>query len=224
LDPERSLNLEFGVRHRLNERHAVSLSAFRNDIDDLIEFVTLSYDPFVGENRNVDEARIEGVEAAYEYSGELWNARVQAVLQDPRNLTTDEQLYRRARQSLTVSVQRAFGPVVLGLDVLATGDRKDVGFPEPVTLDGYVLANLNATWQATRTVAVAARIENLLDEQYELAHTFNTPDRGLYLTLRYAPGARAPAVASRATGPTTSAGAYTALASRSDREQPWATD
>ena len=47
----------------------LSLAVFRNDIDDLIEFVTLSYDPFEGENRNVDEARIEGIEAAYEFAG-----------------------------------------------------------------------------------------------------------------------------------------------------------
>ena len=224
LEPEQSLNLEIGVRHGFSERHAVSLAAFRNDIDDLIEFVTLSYDPFTGENRNVDEARIDGLEAAYEYSGKNWNARVQAILQDPRNLTTDQQLYRRARESLTVSLQRAFGPVALGLDVLATSDRKDFGFPQPVTLDGYVLANLNATWQATRTVAVTARVENLLDEQYELAHTFNTPDRGLYLTLRYSPGVRAPAVVSRKADLTTNAGAYSAQESHSDREQPWVTD
>jgi vitamin B12 transporter len=224
LEPERSLNLEFGVRHRLNERHAVSLSAFRNDIDDLIEFVTLSFDPFVGENRNVDEARIEGVEAAYEYRGGPWSARIEAIHQDPRNLTTDEQLYRRARNSLTVSAQRAFGPVSLGLDVLATGDRKDFGFPEPVILDGYVLANLNATWQMSRAIAVTARLENLLDEQYELADNYNTPDRGLYVTLRYAPGARAAATVTDAPVPTAASGAYSAIASRRDREQPWVTD
>lgn len=223
LDPERSLNLEIGVRHRLNDRHALSLAAFRNDINNLIEFVTLSYDPFVGENQNVDEARIEGVEAAYEYRGESWSARVEAIHQDPRNVTTGEQLYRRARNSLTVSAQRAFGPVTLGLDVLATGQRKDVGFPEPVTLDGYVLANLNATWQATRAVAVTARIENLLDSQYELADTFNTPDRGLYLALRYAPGPDGPVAAARAADPV-AAGAYSALSSRSDREQAWVID
>jgi vitamin B12 transporter len=223
LDPERSLNIEFGVRHRVNEHHALSLAAFRNDIHDLIEFVTLSFDPFVGENRNVDEARIEGVEATYEYSAGPWRARVEAIHQDPRNLTTGQQLYRRARSSLTVSAQRAYGPVTLGFDVLATGQRKDVGFPKPVTLDGYVLANLNATWQATRAVAVTARIENLLDSQYELADTFNTPDRGLYLALRYAPGPRAEVTSSRGPDPAT-AGAYSALASRSDREQAWATD
>jgi vitamin B12 transporter len=188
LEPERSLNLEAGVRHRAGS-HTFGLSAFRNQIDDLIEFVTLSYDPFTGENRNVDEARIEGVEAAYEYTAGPWSARVEAIVQDPKNLTTDEQLYRRAKESLTVAVARTFGTVDLGVDVLATGERLDFGYPEPVTLDGYVLANLTARWRATRSLAVIARVENVLNEQYELANTFNTPDRGLYLSLRYSPAA-----------------------------------
>jgi len=55
-----------------------------------------------------------------------------------------------------------------------------------VTLDAYVLANLSARWQVTPSVTLVGRVENLLDEQYELAHTFNTPDRGLYVSLRYA--------------------------------------
>ncbi len=188
LKPESSLNLEAGVRHRIAGGHTVSLSAFRNDIHDLIEFVTLSYDPFMGENQNVDEARIEGVEASYEYAGGPWSARVEAIYQDPKNLSTDEQLYRRARQSLTVAVTRSLGPVDLGLDVLATGQRKDFGFPEPVTLDGYVLANVTARWHATHSLTLVARLENALNEQYELAHTFNTPDRGLYVSVRYSPG------------------------------------
>jgi vitamin B12 transporter len=188
LKPERSLNLEAGVRHRIAGGQSLSLSAFRNDIDDLIEFVTLSYDPFEGENRNVARARIEGIEASYEFVGGPWSARVEAIYQDPKDLTTNEQLLRRAKESLTVAVTRAFGPVDLGIDVLATGDRKDFGFPQPITLNGYVLANLTARWRATRSVTLVARLENALNEQYELAHTFNTPDRGLYVSVRYSPG------------------------------------
>jgi vitamin B12 transporter len=190
----------------------VSLAAFRNDIDELIEFVTLSYDPFAGENRNVDEARIEGIEAAYEFADGPWRARVEAIHQDPRNRTTDTQLMRRARDSVTASVQRAIGPVSLGMDVLAAGERKDFGFPKPVTLDGYVLANLTASWQVTRSLALMGRIENIFDEQYELADTFNTPDRGLYVSVRYAPGR-------------SDTGAATASVARQSRqEQTWATD
>ncbi|MDH4105747.1 MAG: TonB-dependent receptor, partial [Gammaproteobacteria bacterium] len=98
-------------------------------------------------------------------------------------------LLRRAEESLTVNLTRAFGPVLLGLDVLATGDRKDFGFPTDATLDGYVLANLTASWQVNPALALLARVENLLDEDYELARSYNTPDRGVYVAMRYAPGA-----------------------------------
>ena len=75
----------------------------------------------------------------------------------------------------------------LGLDVLWAGDRTDLGATGPITLESYVLANLTAQWQATPSLALVARVENLLDEDYELVSTYNTPDRGLYLTVRYAP-------------------------------------
>ena len=187
LQPERSRNYEVGVQHAVTPRQSVRLSAFENDIDDLIDFTVLSYDPFVGINQNVAAARIRGVEATWQYAGPAWQARVEAIYQDPRDLTDDSQLLRRAEQSLTIALGRAFGPVLLGLDVLATGERMDYGFPEDVTLDGYVLASLTAQYRATPELTLLARVENLLDEQYELADTYNTPDRGLYLTVRYAP-------------------------------------
>jgi vitamin B12 transporter len=189
LQPERSRNYEVGVQHALTPRQGLRLSAFENDIDDLIDFTVLSYDPFVGINQNVAAARIRGIEATWQYAGPAWQARVEAIVQDPRDLSDDSQLLRRAEQSLTVALGRAFGPVLLGLDVLAAGERMDYGFPEDVTLDGYVLANLTVQYRATPALTLVARLENLLDEQYELADTYNTPDRGLYLTARYAPPA-----------------------------------
>jgi len=227
LEPERSRSFEAGLRHGLGERHSFALAVFRNDIRDLIEFVTTSYDPFAGENRNVEAARIDGIEAAYEYAAEPWRARVEAVHQDPRNRTTGGLLLRRSRDSVTVSVQRRVGRLELGLDVLAAGERKDFGFPQPVTLDAYVLANVSARWRVTPSVSLVGRIENVLDEQYELAHTFNTPDRGLYLALRYEPGARGTAdraAASSRPVPGAADGAYS-TASRPHRpELAWAID
>jgi len=187
LEPERSRNYEVGVQHAVTPRQSVRLSAFENDIEDLIDFTVLSYDPFLGINQNVAAARIRGVEATWQYAGSAWQARVEAIHQDPRDLGDDSLLLRRAQQSLTVALGRAFGPVLLGLDVLATGERMDYGFPEDVTLDGYVLANLTVQYRATSALTLIARVENLFDEQYALADTYNTPDRGLYLTARYAP-------------------------------------
>jgi vitamin B12 transporter len=189
LKPERSRNYEIGVRHALTPQQALALSAFHTDIEDLIDFTVLSFDPFEGVNQNVAEARIRGIEASWIYTGSLWQARVEAIYQDPRDLADDSRLLRRAQESLTVGLTRAFGPLRLGLDVLATGDRKDFGFPQATTLDGYILANLTAEWRATPSLSLIARVENLLDEDYELAGTYNTPNRGVYVSMRYAPGA-----------------------------------
>jgi vitamin B12 transporter len=189
LKPESSRNYEVGVKHALTPQQSLSLSAFHTDIEDLIDFTVLSYDPFEGINQNVAEARIEGIEASWVYTGSLWQARVEAIYQDPRDRADDSRLLRRAQESLTVGLARAFGPVLFGLDVLASGDRKDFGFPQDVTLDGYVLANLTAQWRVTPGLSLIARVENLLDEDYELADTYNTADRGLYVSMRYAPGA-----------------------------------
>ena len=146
-------------------------------------------DPFAGQLENVDLARIQGIEAAWEYAAGPWQARVEAIHQDPRNLTTGERLLRRAENSLTINASRRLGTVDLGVDLLATGERKDFGYPEPVTLSSYVLLNLTARWRATPALTVTARLENALNEQYELADNFNTPDRGLYVTVAYSMGA-----------------------------------
>ncbi|HET9695153.1 MAG TPA: TonB-dependent receptor [Steroidobacteraceae bacterium] len=187
LEPEQSRNYEIGLRHALTGRQTLEVSAFQTDIEDLIEYVVTDFETYEGQNRNVAEARIRGVEAAWRYAAEAWQVHVEAIYQDPRNRDDDSLLLRRAQESLTAGVTRAFGPVQLGLDVLATGERQDFGSPDPVTLDGYVLANLTAQWQATPSLALVARVENLLDEEYELASTYNTPDRGVYFTVRYAP-------------------------------------
>ena len=39
------------------------------------------------------------------------------------------------------------------------------------------------------SLSLVARVENLLDEDYELADTYHTADRGLYVAVRYAPRA-----------------------------------
>lgn len=181
LDPERSRNYELSLQHRMGKSHQFSLSVFRNDIDDLIQFV---FDPvtFEGVNLNVEEARIKGVEFAYEYRAESWHLRAEGIMQDPRNLTEDTRLLRRARDSLSVSAVKTFGTFELGVDALATGNRKDFG---DVTLDSYTLLNLSGRWFVTEGWTVQASVENVLDEQYELANGFNTADRSLFVSTRF---------------------------------------
>jgi len=185
LEPETSRSFELGVRHRIGGHHQLSLVAFRNDIDDLIQYVVTDYQTFAGENRNVERARITGVEAAWQYEAGPWIARLGATLQDPMDLTNDMLLLRRAKENITFALARQFGPHLVSLDLLAAGKREDFGFPEPVQLDAYVLANLSARIALSPHWTLTARLENMLDEQYELARGYNTMDRSLFFSLRH---------------------------------------
>ena len=186
LKPEESESYELSYRQQLGERQSVSISAYRNDIDQLIAFVPTG--PITGINLNVDRARIDGVEAAWQYDHERWSARATATFQDPRDRTTGERLLRRARENYTAAVVRRFGGHEVALDVLYAGERRDndaIDFDGQVQLDAYWLANLSVKFALGDRFSLLARIENLLDEDYELAHTYNSAERSYFAAIRY---------------------------------------
>lgn len=185
LAAEESQSYEISYRRRIGERQSFTLTAFRNDIDELIQFVVTDPETFEGENQNVERARIDGLEAGWRYDGEAWSARASATLQDPRDEITDTRLLRRARENATLALSRSFRGHELALDLLYAGDRRDFGFPEPVTLDSYWLANLSARIAITPRFTLLARMENLLDEEYELADGYNTMGRSLFVAIRH---------------------------------------
>lgn len=184
LQAEESKSYELGYRQRLGQRQSFTLTAFRNDIDELIQFVVIDFETFAGENRNAERARIDGLEAAWRYDGEAWSARASATLQDPRDAITDARLLRRARENATLAIARRIRGHELALDLLYAGDRRDFGFPEPVSLDSYWLANLSARVALAESWTMLARMENLFDQDYELARGFNTMGRSLFVAVR----------------------------------------
>ena len=58
-------------------------------------------------------------------------------------------------------------------------------FPVPVVLPAYWLANLSAKVAFSERFTLVARMENLFDEDYELASGFNTMGRSVFGALRY---------------------------------------
>jgi len=185
LDPEMSEQVEISVRQKLGERQQLTLTAFDNQIDDLIDYVIIDFNTFEGQNQNIERARIQGVELGYQYRGESWNARAELTLQDPRDETADDLLLRRSRESLVVAVNRDVGNLDLGLDIAAFGERKDFGFPENVTLDSYALVNATVRYRATGALTLQARIENAFDEDYTLAEGYRTEGRNYTVGVRF---------------------------------------
>jgi vitamin B12 transporter len=184
LKPEESTQFELSLQQRLSARQTLRLNAFQNDVDQLIEYVITDFTTFDGELRNTDQARIRGIELTWALQGSGWQVRAEASHQQPKNRATGETLLRRAEDSITLGYAQRFGPVELGLDVLGVGERIDFG---PVKLDPYAIANVTARYSLAADWSVLARVENVFNEQYQLASGYNTPDRGVFVALRFAP-------------------------------------
>ena len=188
LKPESSRNLELGLKSRIGAYQAVTIAAFQNTINDLIVFVN---DPtnlvYYGENRNVDRARIRGVEASWEACIGPWSARAEGSLQDPRDLVSGAPLLRRTKHSFTLTGARDFGRAQIGIDLLQSGPRPDIDQLTfgPTQDGGYLLAAIRGKLNLTAAWSVAARLDNALDRHYQLANGYNTAGRAASVSTRY---------------------------------------
>ena len=191
LRPERSRNLELGLRYRLDAHRQVEVNLFQNRIDDLISF----YDPdgflgpVPGRNQNIDAARIRGLEASFRYRRGPWRFRLEGLLQDPENLRNGAQLARRAKRGLNATLDYDRGRFRGGVELQARSARPDSDFSSVVNA-GYTLVHGYAAWRLSPDWWLRARVENLFDRDYTLADRFNTRGRALFVSLDYRGGGR----------------------------------
>ncbi len=180
LQPEESDSWELG----LSGDHAGiqwSANLYQNDVDNLIAWAPNDEGFWVP--MNVDRARIRGLELAAATRLADWDLSTTLDLMDPKDRNTDELLKRRPRKTLNVSADRDFGSYTLGGSLRAVGKRED-GSAE---LEAYTRVDVRGSYQLTQDWALKAKIENLLDEEYETANGYNQPDRTYWLSLHYAP-------------------------------------
>lgn len=188
LKPEISRTLELGVRHQPKSSHEVGLTAFDTRIEDLITYNDPDFfDIIPGLNENIEEAHITGIEANYGFSQGPWRSRAQITLQNPESLDSGEVLARRARQAFTASFGYDVQRYAVGLEMLAQGRRKDSNFSDDINA-GYGIVNATAVWRPHADWTLRARLENLFDKDYVLAHGYNTSGRAAYVSLAYAFG------------------------------------
>jgi vitamin B12 transporter len=177
LDPEIADEAQVGLRYRPDARHSIDLELYYNDIEDLIEFDLATF-----ALRNIGQAEVRGAELRWEYRGDGWSLVATLLRQRADNTGDGTRLPRRAEESMTAKIVKDLGAHRLGLSILASGDRVDIG---NVGMAGYVLANLTAQLALGDRWRLDARIENLLDAQYETAAGFRMQERSAFLDLSY---------------------------------------
>ncbi len=177
LEPELSDSAQVGLRYAAGNRHRVDVELYANDLENLIEFDLATFSLI-----NVDKAEIRGAELAYEYRGDGFTLRSELTRQRADNAVTGARLLRRAEQSASLKYTQDIGEHRLGIAVLAVGDREDFGATK---LGSYVVANLTGQVRLGNAWQLNARVENLLDEEYQTAANFRMQERSVFVELRY---------------------------------------
>ena len=178
LQPERSRGGDASLRYRSGGT-TVSLTAFDNQIDDLI-----AVDPTFSTVINVNRARIHGTTLAATQVWGAWQADADWTHQSPRDANTGNLLVRRALDHGRAGLAFDTGTWRVGGNVVASGARYDSAANTPQSrMGGYGLLSLYANWSIAREVTLGARVLNATDKRYEIAQGYNTAPRQYMLTV-----------------------------------------
>ncbi|MBS0569325.1 MAG: TonB-dependent receptor, partial [Proteobacteria bacterium] len=181
LKPERSRTLELGAQWSPDASHRLAMHAFSTRVHDLVDFSGGSAYQAI----NIERAAIDGVELAQTWRSGTWSWTNSVTVQDARDADTGAQLLRRPKRKLASVLTRDFGErLSAGLEFVASSTRPDVG---GVALPGYALANLRADYRLHAAWRIGARLENLCNRDYALAHGYNTPGRSVYVSIAWQP-------------------------------------
>lgn len=183
LDPERSVSGELGLRY-VGSAGSMRAALFRTDTRDLI-----AYDPLTMRAGNIDQARVTGLELGGDWRGGPWHIGANATLLRAVNDDTGERLLRRAPWLVNFALDYDPGPWSAGMEVAVVGPRDDLDINTfaRVQLASYTLVRLVGAWRVSGNLTLRARIENLLDTDYESVSGYNTAPRTAIVgfNLRY---------------------------------------
>ncbi|MFO8023836.1 TonB-dependent receptor domain-containing protein [Thiohalophilus sp.] len=176
IKPEESTSFELGTKSRFGAQQ-LAISLYHTEIDNLI-----SYSSTENQAINIDKASIKGIEVVHRYQAKTWQLKSQLTLQDPIDDETGEDLDRRAGEKLSVNYTRQFeNDSQLGVEWLYRSKRKD----DDNWLDAYQLVNLSGQYRLASDFWFEGRVDNLLDEEYELQYGYNTAGLSGYAGVRY---------------------------------------
>jgi len=179
LKPETSRNIELGLIVDLAEGSQFKMSAFKNRIENLIE-INGAFTQMI----NVNEAQITGIEIGFNQQLQYWGYQLNALLQNPQNISSNEMLSRRAEARVNMLVTYQQADWQLSANTTLVSSRDDSPYSD-VTLPKYAVLDLAGNYQLSRKASISAKIDNLFNEQYETAAGFNSKDRTLMLELKY---------------------------------------
>ncbi|MEM9841704.1 MAG: TonB-dependent receptor, partial [Pseudomonadota bacterium] len=171
-------SFDAGIDWRSKDGRAdASITVFRSDIENLIQFASSGY---------FNEAQVDtqGVELTGRYDLLDWLSVSASYAYIDAEDTDGDPLRRIPEHSgdIRVSIDPD-GPLSGAILVRHNDDEPDGSF----TVDGWTRVDLSGAYEVNEQVEVFGRIENLFDEEYQQIRRYGTPDLSgsIGIRLRY---------------------------------------
>lgn len=148
------------------------IAGFENRLTDLIDFDFVTFT-----NINVGEARTRGLEVSVAYAAPTWSVRWNGTSLDAEDRVSGLDLLRRPSESSNLVVTWSRDRWKLSGVARYVAERPDV---DPVTFSramngSYATADIAAHWRWNDRVSPYARVENVLDREYQEVLGFPSP-------------------------------------------------
>ncbi|MDA0790767.1 MAG: TonB-dependent receptor [Proteobacteria bacterium] len=169
LRPETSDNWEVGAAYG-DRAFSMTLSAFRNDYEDLIDFDSATFTMV-----NRDDVEVRGIELATDLTvSDSLSLAAHATHTDIDVKNATENLLQRPDWRGGISARwQATPDIRLNLDWLYVGESFDSSVPTgEIILGSYNRVDVSGSWSPTDPLTVWLALDNLFDEDYQEAVGF----------------------------------------------------
>ena len=185
LNPEKSRSWEIGLEKEIvREKAFVSFTYFDQEYEDLIEWIETPPGSWQYMPQNIAEATVRGIEAGarVKITGSL-TASSYYTYTDTEDKATGQRLQRRPLEKLNVALDYVNGPASVMASytyVSKVYESVSVG-----NLPSYILVDLSGSYKINKNLKVFARIENIFDEDYEVAGGYGTPGATVFTGVKW---------------------------------------
>ena len=172
LKPETSQNIDLGIATSfLEDKMKIAGSIFTNTIKDRIAFSGGGY------NQITTEEKRQGIEIDIDYNiSDRYDSKISYA-----NITDDDGDHVRKipKNKLTYTLNSKISEKLKNVSTLTyVSDLKDI-----VMLPDYNLINTKFTYRLDNDYYINFRVDNILNEQYQLVNNYATADRSFYIGI-----------------------------------------
>jgi vitamin B12 transporter len=184
LQPEKYKSQEIGFVTS-NASHLTRLVYFNTSTSNAISY-TGGNSCWSNCYENIGQVDNKGFELSSKASIYGYLVKLTAVTQDPWDVSNNVQLQRRAKEYGSIDVSKPIKNYDVGVKLYASGERKDTTGGSG-TLAGYSIWSFYASKKIDQNWIARIKLDNAFDKDHQLAYGYNTPGRGMFLTLQYQP-------------------------------------